>query len=352
MRNDETGRPGLRLTLAALVLITPAAACDAIGSSGNGGDPGAGTEAASLQGETIEFVVPYDPGGGYDIYARLAAPYIEKCTGATVTVQNEPGAGGLVATTQTFVSPPDDLRIQITNNIGLIGAQIAEAEGVQFDLREFSWLGRVSTEPNVLVVASDSDLTAFQDILTSDEPISFAATGPGSNEYINATVLPKVYDFPSKIVTGFASGDDARASILAGDVDAHIQPLDSQISMIESGELRPLLLIAEKPSELLPDTPTVSDIQPESQEQQAILDQLLALTKSGRGVVASPNVEPGLRAALEDAVGCALSNKKLIAEVEKQQRSIMPMSGEQMSSLIDKLLSPPKNFRTLVREAS
>ncbi|MPZ62701.1 MAG: hypothetical protein GEU93_15680 [Propionibacteriales bacterium] len=340
----------------ALGLLAAAGACDAADSGGSdsggsdGGSDGS-SEPVSLEGETIDFVVPYDPGGGYDVYARLAAPYIEECSGATVAVKNEPGAGGLLATSKTFVSPPDELRIQIMNTIGIIGAQMAEAEGVQFQVDEFSWLGRVSTEPNILVVSSDSEITSFQDILDSEEPVTFAATGPGSNEYINSTVLPKVYDVPFRIVTGFDGGDDARAAVLAGDLDAHIQPLDSQISMIESGDLRPILLISKEQNELVPDTPTLADFEPPTSDGPAILDALLVLTETGRGVAASPNIDEGQRAALQEAVNCALQDEEFVAEAESQQRSIMALPGEEMAAMIDEVMGL-QDFRDLVREAS
>lgn len=346
MRNHDRGAFRWHLLPVALAFPLLLGACDAIGSGGTGG------ESASLDGKTIEFVVPYEPGGGYDVYTRLLAPYLESCSGATVAVKNEPGAGGLLATAKTFVSSPDDLRIQITNNVGIAGAQLAEAEGVQFEVEDFAWLGRVSAEPNVLVVAGDSDITSFEDVLSAPEPISLAATGPGSNEYINSTVLPEVYDFPYKIVTGFDGGDAARAAVISGDVDGHIQPLDSQISGIESGDLRPVLLISRESSELLPSTPTLDDFEPQTQDQREILDSLLVLTETGRGVAASPNVDDELRAELQDAVDCALADEEFVAEVEEQERSLAPMSGEQMADLVDRVLGLPESFQQLVREAS
>ena len=52
------------------------------------------------KGKVIKLVVGYGPGGGYDTYARLLAPRIERETGATVVVENHPGGGGLVALNQ------------------------------------------------------------------------------------------------------------------------------------------------------------------------------------------------------------------------------------------------------------
>ncbi len=63
---------------------------------------------AFYQGETIDLVVPYDPGGGYDVYARAIAPYLGECLGAEIVVKNEPGAGGLLASNATAVADADE----------------------------------------------------------------------------------------------------------------------------------------------------------------------------------------------------------------------------------------------------
>jgi tripartite-type tricarboxylate transporter receptor subunit TctC len=360
-----------RGALTGLALSLLAVACGGGQSGGETAAGGGGTEAAaegteaegtptegtataegSLEGESIDFVVPYDPGGGYDTYTRLVAPFLEECTGATVVVRNEPGAGGLVATTKTFVAPPEELRIQIINTVGAASAQIAGAEGARFDLQEFSWLGRVSSEPNVMVVATDSDIQSFEDVLAAEEPIRFVATGPGSNEYLNSVVLPEVYGFPSEVITGFAGSGEARAAVLAGDADAHILPLDSQIDAIEAGDVRPILVIGQEPSEELPDVPTVHDFEVGGEEQQAIIDALVAMIETGRSVAGPPGMDETQLAALRDGLLCALENDELVQQAEAQQRSISPITGEEMAELVDRVLNAPEAFKELVKKAS
>ena len=341
---------------------SPSSAVGSAASEGGGGpseggepsDAGAATGdgQAALEGETVDFVVPYEPGGGYDTYARLIAPFLAECTGATVVVQNEPGAGGLLATTQTFVAPAEQMRIQIINTVGAVSAQIAGAEGAQFQLAEFNWLGRISSEPNVMVVADGSDIAGFDDVLGAQDPIRFVTTGPGSNEYVNSAILPEVYGFPSEIITGFAGSGEARAAVLAGDADAHILPLDSQIDAIDSGDVRPVLVIAREPSETLPDTPTVSDFTPDAEEQQAIIDSLVSLVETGRSVAASPEMPEDAVAALGDGLACALANQELVDQAEQQQRSISPLTGEEMAGLVQETLDSPEAFQQLVTEAS
>ncbi|MPZ89936.1 MAG: hypothetical protein GEU81_18185 [Nitriliruptorales bacterium] len=352
-----------QLLLVAMLL----AACSGAGSDGDSAtdagttpDPpgedqaqdGGDAAPAPLEGETIDFVVPYEPGGGYDVYVRSIAPYFEECSGATVVVLNEPGAGGLRATTQTFAAPPDSLRIQIINTVGVVSAQLGEAEGATFDASEFSWLGRVSAEPNVLVVGTDSEIGSFEDILNAEEPVRFVATGPGSNEYVNSSILPEIYDFPAEVITGFEGSGEARAAVLSGDADAHILPLDSQIDAIQAGDVRPVLVIGQEPNEAVPDTPTIADYPVEGEEQQGVLDALIDLVESGRSVAAPPGLDAGQLAALRDGLACALGNEDLLEQAEQQQRVIDPLSGEEMNELVDTVLDAPPTFQQLVREAS
>src|SRR5688500_6072844 len=133
------------------------------GGGGGGGAGGGGDAEQPFAGERIDFVVPYEPGGGYDTYARALAPYLEECLDATLVVQNEAGAGGLVATNKTAAAGPDENRFQIVNTVGLVSAQIAGEEGANFDVNELNWLGRVAAPANVVVVNNDSQYASFED---------------------------------------------------------------------------------------------------------------------------------------------------------------------------------------------
>jgi tripartite-type tricarboxylate transporter receptor subunit TctC len=78
-----------------------------------------------LKGKTVELVVPYATGGGYDTYARAIAKPLGEALEATVIVQNEPDVGGLLATNKTSVAKPDGTRIQIVNELGALSAELA-----------------------------------------------------------------------------------------------------------------------------------------------------------------------------------------------------------------------------------
>jgi tripartite-type tricarboxylate transporter receptor subunit TctC len=327
---------------AAVALVAALAACGSEGSTdaGEGGDsPFAGTR--------IDFVVPYEPGGGYDVYARTLAPYFEACLDATIVVQNEPGAGGLLATNKTAIAPADENRFQIVNTVGLVSAEIAGEEGANFELKDLNWVGRVSAPPNVMVVGQDSQFKSFDDVVAADS-VRFVAQGPGANDYLAPSIVGAAYGFPFEIVTGFAGAPEARTAVIAGDADAHILPIDSQLAAIEAGDVRALVTIDEEADPLLPDVPTIYETEAPADEAQAIIDNLVALGQTGRALIASPQMDEARVEALRAAFQCVMGNDELLAQLEDQQRPVDPLPGKETADLVSEVLDAPEAFKKLV----
>jgi tripartite-type tricarboxylate transporter receptor subunit TctC len=333
----------------AAVVLAAAVGCGE--SEGSGGDGAAGSPGEALRGETIDFVVPFDPGGGYDTYTRTIAPYLADCLGARVVVRNEPGAGSLLATNQTAVAEPDGTRIMITNTPGILGSQIAGAEGVSFDLNDFSWIGRVSSPPDVVLTGADGGLDGFESLAEAADQVTFVATGPGSSDYVAAAVLAEAYDVPNEIATGFAGSQEATNSVIAGDADVHIMPYDTVLPTIEAEDTNPVVLLADEVPQYMPEAPLIAEFAAPTEEGQAMIEQLMALTASGRAVTAPPGLPDDLLTALRDGFGCAMEDEELLAELDSQQRPVNYLSGEEMTELVGQVLEPTEEFRAVLEES-
>jgi tripartite-type tricarboxylate transporter receptor subunit TctC len=320
------GTRPLRTALASALVVVVFAVLAACGSSAQGGE-GAG----AFSGEDVDLVVPYEPGGGYDAYARALARYLEECLGATIVAEEN--------------------RFQIVNTVGLVSAQIARAEGARFDLNELSWIGRVAAPPNVVVVARDSPIRTFADLVQARRPVRFVAQGPGANDFIAPNLIGAAYGFPFEIVTGFAGAPEARSAIIAGNAEAHVLPVDSQLAAIESGDVRPIVTIDEEPDPLLPDTPTIYAVAAPDERARGIVDSLVALGQTGRALIASPRMPQERVEALREGFGCAVGNSDLRAELEQQQRPLDVLGGPETGQLVAEVLGAPEEFRRLV-EAS
>ena len=345
----RSSRPGAVRAAVAVALTGTTAACGQAGGGSGGGGGGGGDQPFS--GARMDFVVPYEPGGGYDTYARAMAPYFEECLDATVVVQNEPGAGGLVATNQTAAASANENRFQIVNTVGLVSAEIAGEEGANFKLEDLNWLGRVAAPANVMVVGNDSDFQSFEDVVDAGEEVRFVAQGPGANDYLAPNILGEAYGFPFEVVTGFAGSPEARAAVVAGDADAHILPVDSQLPAIEAGDVVPVVTIDEEPDPLLPDVPTIYDAAPPEGDARGIIDNLVALGQTGRALIASPQMPEERVTALREAFQCAAENEDLVAELEEQQRPLAVLDGDETAALVAEVLDSPEEFQQLVSDS-
>jgi tripartite-type tricarboxylate transporter receptor subunit TctC len=330
------------MAMTPLRAVVAAVALAALAACGSGGGSG------PFAGEDVDLVVPYEPGGGYDAYARAFAPYLEDCLDARIVVRNEPGAGGLVATNRTATADGAENRVQIVNTVGLVSAQIAQAEGVSFDLEKLNWVGRIAAPPNVVVVAAGSPIRGLPDLVNAGRPVRFVTTGPGSNDYIAPNVLAAAYGFPLEIVTGFAGAPEARAAVVAGNADAHVLPVDSQLPAIESGDVRPIVTIDEERDPLVPDTPTVYEAAAPDDHAKAVIDGLVALGQTGRALIASPQMPHERVDALRAAFRCAVGNADLGAELAQQRRPLDPLGGPETAQLVGEVLDASDEFRKLV----
>ena len=89
-----------------VVLLSLAVCWTVSASSGRAQD----AEKAFYAGKTVRMVVGSGTGGGYDVFSRIIAPYLARTLGTTVIVENQPGAGGLIALNRLYVAPPDGLQ--------------------------------------------------------------------------------------------------------------------------------------------------------------------------------------------------------------------------------------------------
>ena len=307
----------------------------------------------ALAGQSVEFVVPYEPGGGYDTYARMLAPVMGECLGADVVVVNQPGAGGLLATNQTWTAPPDGSRIQIFNTVGVLGSYMADAPGVQYEVGDFSWIGRVTGEPSLVVTAANGEFQSFQDMLdtTEDNPVTFVSTGPGSLELMDSTILMEVFGIPGRVVSGFAGGGEGFQAVLRGDADAQSRSLNSQLPHIEAGEATPIILVGSEEVEALPGVPTILSVEVEGEVNRAVLEEHAALIESGRMIAGPPGMDEALLQEFRSCYEQAATDPEVLANAEEQGRPIQFLSGEDSAALVDRVVGASPEYVEILRSA-
>jgi tripartite-type tricarboxylate transporter receptor subunit TctC len=300
-----------------------------------------------LEGKTVSLIVPGDTNGGYDRDARLLAPYLEEQTGATIAVQNQPGAGGLVALNNLLTEEGDGTTIAIMNGVGTGGSSIAGAPGAQFALTDFTYIGRVEREPPLIVTSSVGPFQSF-DAVRAAQGFRWGSSGPGAENHVTAALLDGVFGIDAQVVSGFPGSGEIELAMLQGLLDGMSGSPASRRQAIEEGTQTPILRMGEEPPAWLTvDVPWVRDI-PMTDEQRVLIDAHLALIEIGRPLVGPPGMNQAATGCWREAMAAVMSNPDLLAAAQQQERELAYLSGEELDTLVERVVAAPPQYRELL----
>jgi tripartite-type tricarboxylate transporter receptor subunit TctC len=306
--------------------------------------------AEFFEGETVALVVPFSPGGGYDSYARMIAPYLAEELDANVIVENRDGAGGLLAINELTTDTSDGLRIALMNAVGVAGATVAGADGAAFGLDDLAYLGRVGSESHMWAAGAPSPFESVEDVLEAGS-FRFGSTGPGAADFVLPNLLISIFDLEgSEIITGFEGSSENELAATRGDTDGMTGDYDSRIGAVEDGDHRPLLIVGPERMDQTPDTPTIYELELD-EEQLGIVDATVAMIEMGRPLVTSPNISAENLAFLRAAFDRMMENDDLAEESETQGRPLNYLSGDEMDDLVQDILQAPPAFQETLEAA-
>jgi tripartite-type tricarboxylate transporter receptor subunit TctC len=280
------------------------------------------TERAFFGGKTIRLVVGYGPGGGYDAYARMIAPHLSKVLGGSVVVENQPGAGGLVALNRISTAAPDGLTMMIVNGTGAALSQLTEQAGVRFDLGQLGYLGTVSASPWMWLVGPGSPIKTPQDAMKLGKKMNWAASGPADGLSDGAAFTCEALNLDCHVVLGYAGSNQAALAVTQGEMDAIYVSDTSANNYVASGQQHVVAAMGRVKSRFFPDVPTIFEALPLTPDQQWLFEFRGKLEDLGRILLVPPGMSAGRLAYLQAAVKQTLNEPALIAEGERSQRYI------------------------------
>src|SRR3954454_6251205 len=178
------------------------------------------SEQAFFAGKTVRFVVGFGPGGGYDADARMLAPYLSRNLGATVIVENRPGAGGLVALSGVYMTPPDGLTMMIVNGTGAAFSQFTDQPGARFDLGRIGYVATLSAPPSLWTVGPHFGVKTIAEALKVNKKWRWAASGPVDSLSDGAAFTCEALRLECQIVLGYKGSNDAALAVARGEMDA------------------------------------------------------------------------------------------------------------------------------------
>jgi tripartite-type tricarboxylate transporter receptor subunit TctC len=210
---------------------------------------------------TIKIVVPFPPGGGVDIVARLMADQIGRAQRTSVVVENRPGAGTLIATEAVARAAPDGNTILFLANSFVINAGLRK--GAYDPLTSFEPICLLTRSPNAVVVNSASPYRALSDLIADARAkpgnLTMAFQGPATSQHVGAEKLKRAAGI-DMINVPFPGSAPAVNAILGGHVAALFVNYPAVAEQVSAGRIRVLATASRARIESMPDVPTVSEV--------------------------------------------------------------------------------------------
>lgn len=218
----------------------------------------AGAAQAQWPTRPVRLIIPFAPGGGTDILARIIAPRLSDLLGQQVVVENKPGASSIIGSQIVAQAPPDGYTVMMVDSSILVNPGLRN--DLPYDtLKDFTPVIHLAEGPVILVVNAAVPARTLGELvaLAREKPgtLFYGSGGNGASthlagELFNIAAGVKIAHVPYK-GTG-----EALAAVVAGQVPMTFTGISSARPSVEAGRLRALALTGNQRSPAMPEVPT------------------------------------------------------------------------------------------------
>jgi tripartite-type tricarboxylate transporter receptor subunit TctC len=330
--------------LVALLAVTATPACaDAV--------------AEFYTGKQIRFIIRSGAGGGYDQYARLLGRHIGRHIPGRPSVipVNMPGGGGIRAANYVAKIAPQDGTILTIVSQGLpVDQALGLNPSFQADLRDYHWIGNMSSSNQVLVTWHTSPTRTWADLMQRETTIG--STQAGSISVQMPAVYNNILGTRIRIIFGYPDGRDVNIAMERGEVEGRAtNPWASYVAVtpdyVQKKWIIPIIQVGMVKDPELPDVPLLREQKARTPEEQAVLEYMSKATVVGRPIAATPGVPPDRVAALRRAFDLTLKDPEFIKEAQTQRAEIDAMTGAELAQIIGELIAAPQDLKDRVKSA-
>ena len=216
--------------------------------------------AAQFPNKPIRLVVPFAAGGGVDLMARLAAKALGEELNQTVVVENQPGAGGTVATSNVAKSEPDGYTLMFHTTLSSVINAVTFTNLKYDPLTALAPVSLVSRFP--LAIFTYPDLPAksmgeFVALLKANPgKYNYGSSGYGSIVHLGAELFKSLAQVDIKHIP-YKGNAPALTDLMASRIEMIIDGVPPQVANVEAGKVRALAVTTKMRSEKLPNVPTM-----------------------------------------------------------------------------------------------
>ncbi|HUI94134.1 MAG TPA: tripartite tricarboxylate transporter substrate binding protein [Xanthobacteraceae bacterium] len=223
--------------------------------------------AAPLQAEdfpsrTIKLVVPFGPGGPTDVAARLVTQIVQTDLGATIVVENRPGAGGATGSKSVANAEPDGYTLLVGTSATLaVVPALMKSPGYD-PVKSFAAVAKVADSTTVMIVPANFPANSVQEFVAYARAhpgaLSYASAGAGNQTQLVAELL-KAKAGITAIHVPYKSGAEMVTAVLSEQVQLSFPDISILLPLIRAHKVKALAVTSAKRHPQLPDVPTLAE---------------------------------------------------------------------------------------------
>ena len=283
-------------------------------------------DAQAWPARPIRMIAPFPPAGSTDILAREIARKLQEALGQPIVVENRPGAGGSIGTTEAARAPGDGYTL-LMGHIGTLAVNPSLYPNLAYDpRRSFTPVALVARVPNLLVVNPAVPARDVRELiaLAKAKPggLRYASGGNGSAAHL-AMEYFKLKAGVDIVHVPYRGTAPAITDVVGGQVEVTMTGVPALQPQVKAGRLRPLGVSTRTPLASMPGVPPIADTVPDFEAVQWY------------GIVAPSGTPPAIVDRLNAEVNRALGTPELIARLEAEGAEAAPQAPAAFGAMIE-----------------
>jgi tripartite-type tricarboxylate transporter receptor subunit TctC len=272
----------------------------------------------------VRIIAPFAAGGNVDLTARMMGELLSQRLGQPFIIENRPGAGTNIGTEAVVRAPADGYTLLLVSPSAAINATLYEKLNFNF-IRDIAPVASVIRAPFVMEINPSVPAKTVPEFIayakSNSGKVSMASAGIGSGSHL-AGELFKIMSETNLVVVHYRGTGPALTDLIGGQVQLYFDAIPASIEHIRAGKLRALAITTATRSELLPETPSLSEF-------------LAGYDVSfWAGIAAPKNTPVAVIERLNQAINAALADPKIKARLADLGATVLPGSPADFAKLI------------------
>ena len=309
------------------------------------------------RGRTITCYIGYASGGGYDVYARVISRFMQKHLpgNPNIIAVNMPGASSMTLGNHLArVAPRDGTAFGAVNSMLLFDPLFNGPKSkAQFTGVDMTMICNAVVSSAVLISLRTAGVSSLEELRTKE--LMIAASTPSGDTYMLPLALKNVLGLKLKIITGYPGTREVALALENGEVHGRVWDMEgikaARPQWLRDGTIRILAQLAPRADRAAPPGVPLARDFAANEDDKRVLDVICLSTALARPYIAPPGIPPERAQALKDAFWATMRDPEFLAEMERLQLAIDPVSGADMEKLLKEAYALPDGLVQRVRKA-